>query len=164
MAVEIVRDTVRLVRSDNERAAAALRRGTTRLGRRLRAERPPGALSANKVSVLGHLHRSGAATPGEIAAADGQRPQSLTRVFAELELAGLITRAPSEVDGRAAVLDLTEAGRAAVRADMAGRDAWLAAAMEQLTGTEVEVLRLAGALMDRLAGIHAAAGERAGAA
>jgi DNA-binding MarR family transcriptional regulator len=132
-------------------AAAALRRGTTRLGRRLRAERPDGALSGNKVSVLGYLRRFGAATPGEIAASEGQRPQSLTRVFAELELAGLITRSRSTVDGRAAVLDLTDAGREVLRADMASRDAWLAAAMEQLTETEVEVLRLAGGLMERLA-------------
>jgi DNA-binding MarR family transcriptional regulator len=136
-------------------AAAALRRGTTRLGRRLRAERSSTALSGNKVSVLGYLHRFGPGTPGEIAAADGQRPQSLTRVFAELELAGLITRTRSDRDGRAAVLELTAAGRETLYADMAQRDRWLAGALGTLTDTEVEVLRLAGALMDRLAGLPA---------
>ena len=139
------------MRRENEPAAAALRRGTTRLGRRLRSARRPGALSGNKVSVLGYLHRFGPATPGEIAAADGQRPQSLTRVFAELELAGLITRTRSDIDGRAAVLHLTDPGRDALREDMADRDRWLAAAMTQLTDTEIELLRLAGALMERLA-------------
>lgn len=145
---------------DRDRAAAALRRGTTRLGRRLRAERSPGALSGNKVSVLGYLHRFGPATPGEIAAADGQRPQSLTRVFAELELAGLITRTPDARDGRAAVLHLTPAGLDVLAADMRERDSWLAAALTELTDTEVEVLRLAGALMERIAGTRASA-ERA---
>lgn len=151
---------------DRARAAAALRRGTTRLGRRLRAERSPAALSGNKVSVLGYLRRFGPGTPGEIAAADGQRPQSLTRVFAELELAGLITRTRSDQDGRAAVLHLTSAGLRELAADMAERDRWLAAAMEQLTDTEVELLRLAGALMERVAATPAAAltGRRSGAA
>jgi hypothetical protein len=35
---------------------------------------------------------------------------------------------------------------------MAERDAWLASAMAGLSDTERQVLRLAGALMDRLAG------------
>jgi DNA-binding MarR family transcriptional regulator len=154
------------VDSDRRRAAAALRRGTTRLGRRLRAARSPGALSGNKVSVLGYLHRFGPGTPGEIAAADGQRPQSLTRVFAELELAGLVTRTRSDQDGRAAVLHLTATGREALAADMAERDRWLAAALDDLTDTEVELLRLAGALMERLAAsrMAAAAGRQPGAA
>jgi DNA-binding MarR family transcriptional regulator len=152
----MVRDSVVIVQRDRDRAAVALRRGTTRLGRRLRAERPPGALSGNKISVLGYLHRFGPAAPGEIAAADGQRPQSLTRVYAELELAGLITRTPDARDGRAAVLHLTPAGLDALSADMRERDAWLAGALGELTDTEVEVLRLAGALMDRIAGAQPA--------
>ncbi|MER6352299.1 MarR family transcriptional regulator [Streptomyces sp. NPDC001634] len=56
-----------------------------------------GSLSPHQLGVLGQLHRHGPATPGEIAAAERQRPQSLTRVFAELEGEGLIpaNRVPS---------------------------------------------------------------------
>ncbi|MFJ4845746.1 MULTISPECIES: MarR family winged helix-turn-helix transcriptional regulator [unclassified Streptomyces] len=131
-------------------AAAEIRRGATRLSRRLRAERSPGALSANKVGVLGHLYRHGPATPGAVAGADRQQPQSLTRVFTELERDGLITRAPAEHDRRQALLALTPAGHAALLADVAERDAWLASALAGLSETEREVLRLAGRLMDRL--------------
>ncbi|HVX46400.1 MAG TPA: MarR family transcriptional regulator [Mycobacteriales bacterium] len=134
-----------------EDAAAEVRRGATRLARRLRAERPDGSLSANKVSVLAYLHKHGSGTPGGVAAAEHQQPQSLTRVFTELEEAGLISRGRSDSDGRQAVLRLTAAGRAALTRDMRHRDAWLAAALGELTETEIELLRLAGRLMDRLA-------------
>lgn len=131
--------------------ASVLRRGTTRLGARMRAERPAGALSGNKIGVLSHLHRNGLTPPGRIAAAQFQQPQSLTRVFAELEQEGLIVRTRSEQDGRQVLLGLTDAGVAALRADMADRDVWLADALDALTETEREVLRLAGLLMERLA-------------
>jgi len=131
-------------------AATEIRRGATRLARRLRAERSAGALSANKIGVLSHLHHHGRATPGEIAAAERQQPQSLTRVFAELEDDGLITRTPDDRDRRQTVLALTPAGKAALQADMAERDAWLASVLNDLTETEREVLRLAGRLMNRI--------------
>src|SRR5436309_3921756 len=103
--------------------AAQVRQGVIRLGRRLRAERSPEALSANKLGVLSHLHRHGPATAGELAAAEHQRPQSLTRVFAELEQAGLVTRIRDERDRRQSVLALTPEGTAALARDMAERDA-----------------------------------------
>jgi DNA-binding MarR family transcriptional regulator len=142
------------------RTAAVVRRGTVRLSRRLRAVRSPGALSGAKVSVLGHLHRQGPSSPGAIAAADQARPQALTRVFAELEEDGLIERAPSPHDGRGALLSLTRTGVEVLLADMAERDRWLADALGTLSETEVEVLRLAGLLMDRLADLDLPAVDR----
>jgi DNA-binding MarR family transcriptional regulator len=132
-------------------AAAAIRRGTIRLSRRLRSSRSSEALSATKIGVLGHLHRYGPSSPGQVAAADHQRPQALTRVFAELEAAGLIERGPNEHDGRAATLALTVDGNRALEDDMAERDRWLAAALAGFGDVEIEVMRLAGTLMDRLA-------------
>jgi DNA-binding MarR family transcriptional regulator len=131
--------------------AALIRRGVVRLNRRLRQERGDGSLSPNQLWVLGHLYRHGSATPGEVAAAERQRPQSLTRVFAELEAEGLIARAPGTVDRRQSVLSLTGAGRRALERDMADRDAWLSGALASLSPTERGVLELAGALMERLA-------------
>jgi DNA-binding MarR family transcriptional regulator len=109
------------------------------------------ALSSNKISVLGHLRRHGPSSPGEVAATERQQPQSLTRVFAELELAGLVRRSPNESDRRGAVLELTRDGAGALRRDMAHRDAWLAEALEELPDLDVEVLGLAAVIMDRLA-------------
>ncbi|HEX6468605.1 MAG TPA: MarR family winged helix-turn-helix transcriptional regulator [Streptosporangiaceae bacterium] len=131
--------------------AADIRRGAMRLARRLRAERPAGALSGNKISILARLHQGGPATPGELAAAERQRPQSLTRAFAEMERAGLVVRSPSQVDRRQSVLAITPAGVDELVRDMAHRDAWLISALAGLTDTERQVLRIAGTLMDRLA-------------
>ncbi|MGI5131710.1 hypothetical protein ACQEVB_33245 [Pseudonocardia sp. CA-107938] len=46
---------------------------------------------------------------------------------------------------------LAERGRAALVADMAQRDAWLARALAGRTPAEVQLLRIAGELMDDLA-------------
>lgn len=131
--------------------AEQTRSAVARLARRLRAERPGDALSSNKIGVLSHLRRHGPSSPGELAAAERQQPQSLTRVFAELELAGLVRRTPNAADRRGAVLELTRAGAAALRRDMAHRDAWLADALEELPDLDVEVLGVAAVIMDRLA-------------
>jgi DNA-binding MarR family transcriptional regulator len=130
-----------------------IRGGATRLGRRLRAERPATALSGTTVSVLSHLYREGPSTPGAIAVAEHQRPQSLTRTFNELQAQGLVSRAPSVQDRRGSVLTLTPAGQAALVKDMAHRDAWLAAALTTLTDAEIEIVRVAATLMDRLADV-----------
>src|SRR5438477_5953943 len=117
--------------------ASQVRRGITRLGRRLRAERSSGALSSNKASVLGRLFHSGPITAGEVAGLEHLQPQSLTRVFADLEAEGLIVRRRSDRDGRCWVLDLTDAGRDVLTRDLAELDTWLASALDGLTETEV---------------------------
>ncbi|KOV55633.1 MarR family winged helix-turn-helix transcriptional regulator [Streptomyces sp. MMG1121] len=136
--------------TDHLSEAARLRRAVVRLNRRLRQERGDGGLSPNQLAVLGQLHRHGPTTPGEIAAAERQRPQSLTRVYAELEAEGLIVRERGADDRRQSVLSLTEPGRRALERDMAERDAWLAQALGTLGETERGVLDLAAAVMERL--------------
>lgn len=141
--------------------AAALRRAVVRLNRRLRQEHGDGGLSSNQLAVLGHLHRHGSATPGEIAAEERQRPQSLTRVYAELEAEGLIARERGTDDRRQSVLSLTESGRQALEREMAERDAWLAGALRSLGETERGVLALAAGLLERLGALETAdEGER----
>ncbi|MCM3886561.1 MarR family transcriptional regulator [Frankia sp. R82] len=137
--------------ANRARAAVTVRRAVTHLGRRLRAQRPAGALNGTKLSVLSHLHRLGPSSAGAIAAAERHQPQALSRTFAELQRDGLITRRPAEQDRRAVVLAITEAGRDALVRDMAQRDAWLVEALEDLTDAEVELVRIAAELLDRLA-------------
>ena len=133
-------------------AARAVRRATLRLSRRLQAERDENAMSLTKISVIGHLTRKGPMTAGALAAAGRLQPQSLTRVLADLEEAGLIVRAPGIEDRRQRRFELTPAGRAAGMADMRMRDEWLAGAMTRsLSDVERELLLLAAALMERLA-------------
>jgi DNA-binding MarR family transcriptional regulator len=133
-------------------AAAVVRRGTTRLARRLRMERQRAEGTLLELAILAHLSRRGPMAPGELAAAERLQPQSLTRALARLERDGLAARAADHEDRRRSLLAVTDAGRAVLSRDMEQRDAWLAAAMRQeLTGAERGLLRLAGELMDRLA-------------
>jgi DNA-binding MarR family transcriptional regulator len=132
-------------------AATALRRGVMGLGRRLRHERPDAGRTQAELSILGHLRRSGPMTPGQLAATERVQPQTLTRTLASLSDSLLVARREHPGDGRRVLLELTSAGLAALRHDMARRDAWLAAAMARsLTAEECELLRRAAGLMDRL--------------
>jgi DNA-binding MarR family transcriptional regulator len=133
-------------------AATEVRRGVISLARRLRLERSDAGLTALELSVLGHLHRRGPLTPGELATAERVQPQSLTRTLAALEEAGLASRQPDPADGRRSLLAVSQNGQAALRSETEQRDDWLAAAMAaELTTTEMELLRLAGSLLDRIA-------------
>ncbi len=143
-------------------AVTSLRRGTIRLGRRLRMERPERAVTTAELSVLGLLHRSGPMSAGELAIAERVQPQSLTRTLAALEGRGEIGRHADPADRRRQVLSITESGREVLLADVAQRDGWLAMAMaEQLSPAETQLLMMAGELMERLAEAEIAAPHRA---
>jgi DNA-binding MarR family transcriptional regulator len=131
--------------------AAALRDGVLRLSRRLQGERSTSGLSLTKISMLGHLVRRGPLSPGELAAADRLQPQSVTRVLAELEGAGLVQRIADPADRRTRRLRVTVLGRAALGADMRQRDEWLAGALARsLTDAERALLAEAADLLARL--------------
>jgi DNA-binding MarR family transcriptional regulator len=131
--------------------SSIVRRAVSALGRRLRAERSATGLSLTKLSILGQLYWKGSMSAVELAALERVQPQSLTRVLAELTGSGLVSRRADVKDGRRVLLDITGDGRAILTHDMQRRDAWLATAMEELSVTERELLRLAAQLMERLA-------------
>lgn len=134
-------------------AATAVRRGATRLTRRMWAHgRPEDGLTSQQLSVLSHLFSDGPLTPGEIAAAERIQPQTLTRTLTALEAGELITRETDSADRRRSVLAITRAGLRKLSVDTHLRDRWLATSMAQLlTPVERGVLQLAGALMERIA-------------
>jgi DNA-binding MarR family transcriptional regulator len=129
--------------------ASELRVVLGRLIRRLRAEH---RFSLSQGSVLGRLDREGPQSTSKLAAAERVRPQSMGQTLAELEAQGLIERRPDPADGRRALLELTEAGRATLQEDRARREGWLAGALEEsFTDEEREVLDQAVRLLSRLA-------------
>lgn len=137
-----------------ESTAADVRRGVTRLSQRLRSERPQGSLSGNKLAVLGLLRRLGESQPGRVTRALHQQPQSLTRVFADLERDGLVARRPDPDDRRQSLLQLTSRGADLLRDDMHDRDRWLVLALDQLSEVELGVLDLAAGILERLAEVE----------
>ncbi|WP_110182972.1 MarR family winged helix-turn-helix transcriptional regulator [Nocardioides solisilvae] len=144
--------TVEKVTRSDAGLASELRFGVMRLRRRLALERhPDNPLSLGSMSVLGCLFRGGDRTVGELAVFEGVQPPSMTRTVTALEQAGYVVRRPHESDGRAVVVQLTEQGRDAVRADRDRRDAWLARRLTGLSDGDRAVLRRAAVLLHQLA-------------
>src|ERR1700683_52750 len=133
-------------------AARALRRGTTELYRRLRAERMSHGLSPSKLSILGRLALSGPLTITALAAKERVQPQSLTRTLADLEESKLIVRRQDQADRRQSLTKITALGEDLLRNDARRQATWLALAMSSiLTPVERDLLRLAAQLMRQLA-------------
>ena len=130
--------------------ASDLRLVMGQLIRRLRAERR--SLSLAQVSVLGHLERNGPTGTSALAATERVRPQSMAATVAALEAAAMVTRRPDPDDGRRALIELTDAGRATIVADRRRREGWLAQAIERdLNARERRILAEATTLLARLA-------------
>jgi DNA-binding MarR family transcriptional regulator len=135
------------------READGLRRSLSRIARELRKLRADHGISASKLSVLGRLHRAGGPlTAVDLARQERLQPQSLTRIIAELDERGLVSRRPDETDRRQVLIDIAPPGRELLVLDARAQNAWLAASMDtKLTGTEQALLILAAKLLDRLA-------------
>ena len=136
-------------RVDSGPLASELRVVLGHLIRRLRSEH---RFSLSQGSVLGRLDREGPQSTSKLANAERVRPQSMGQTIAELEAQGLIERRPDPADGRSALLELTEAGRAELGEDRGRREGWLAEALEEsLSDKERETLEQAVPLLARLA-------------
>jgi DNA-binding MarR family transcriptional regulator len=137
--------------SSARHCALRLRPTLSRLSRRLRraaASQMPTA----KLSALALLHGQGALTASQLAAAEGVKPQSLTRLLAELEADGLLRREPHPTDGRQALLRLTREGARQITGEARRREAALAEAIgDVLCGQEIALVERVCALLDRLA-------------
>lgn len=131
--------------------SSTLRLSVMRLARRLRSERADTALTLSQLAVLATLDRHGPLAPGELAAHEKVRPPAMTRLVAGLEAEGLASRSAHPTDGRQVVVALTEAGRAVLAEDRRRRDAWLARRLAEMPPGDVDVLRQAAAVLDRLA-------------
>ena len=138
--------------NDRDSDVALVARAVMRLARRLRVEAPPGGLSAGALGLLATLHREGPLTGVQLAAAEGLKPQSLTRLLARLEADGLIGRVADQADRRNLLIALLPDGRRALREAMQQRRRWLAEALtDRLDGDERATLIEAAELMLRLA-------------
>lgn len=131
--------------------ASALRLGVMRLARRLRVERDGNDLTFNQLAALGTLRERGAMPVGAMAAVENVKPPSMTRTVAALEEAGLVTRRPSDSDGRQVLVALTDLAHQVLDSDRARRTAWLARRLDDLSVDEVALLARVAPILERLA-------------
>lgn len=138
--------------TDRDSDIALVARAVLRLARRMRVEAPAGDLSGSALGLLATLYRVGPMSGVALAAEEGLKPQSLTRLVAGLEASGLIDREPDPADRRNLLISITVKGRRALEGAMRQRRAWLAATLEErLSPEERDTLVAAAALMLRIA-------------
>jgi len=136
---------------DAARCAVQLRRAVLVLARRLRPSLHGDGISAAKLSVIGQLYRAGPMTPTELAAREGVKLPSLTRLVAELEADGWLARKAHASDGRRSLLALTAIGRKRLVAAAQASDAPLADAIAATISVEERrVLLQACTLLERI--------------
>src|SRR5215470_11625591 len=90
-----------------------LRVALARLSRRLRRHSLAG-LTPSQLAALSTVEQSGPLRLGDLAAAEGIAPSTLTRLVTVLEDAGYVTRRPDPTDARASTIAITEAGHEAM--------------------------------------------------
>jgi DNA-binding MarR family transcriptional regulator len=133
-------------------AARSLRSALAKLNRRLRAHDDSGGIGSTGLSLLGRLLRDGPSSAAALAAAERLKPQSLTRTLRTLEERELIARDADAADRRRSTITITPAGVDVLRRTARERERWLTETIEAtLAPTERDVLRIATALLERLA-------------
>lgn len=130
--------------------AARLRLAVSRLARRLRRE-SVSDISASQLSALYTISRLGPLTLGDLSAAEGVRPPTMTRVVGSLEQLGLATRTVDPTDRRVAHVAVTAGGTQLVEASRHRKDAFLASRLRALAPDERAVLDRAAQILERLA-------------
>lgn len=131
-------------------AASRLRIATFRLARRMRTQRAVDSMSDGQFAVLAGLFVHGPHTLGELAERERVSAPSMNRTVNCLQDSGYITRTADEKDGRKVVISLTESGRSVVDETARRRDAWVEAALGELTAKERAALERAAVIMERM--------------
>jgi len=129
--------------------AARLRLVVNRLARLLRTQ-ASADLSPSLTSALVTVSLLGPVTLGELAAAERVTPPSVTRVAACLEEHGLVRRETDPGDRRVARVSLTAKGRRTLQRMRTRKTAYLAKRLRTLDEHELELVREALPLLERL--------------
>ncbi len=134
--------------------AAHLRKQVRALYRRMQRETPAvEGLPFTALQMLAAVERAPTPVrPSELAVELGVTTSNVAPVLRSLETQGMLNRRVDPVDGRKALVALTDLGKKVVADTRKSYYAWLQTAMEdQLTSEERRLLLQAGDLMQRLA-------------
>ena len=128
---------------------ARLRVAIARLSRRLRRHELAG-LTPTQLSALA-TERAGPLRLGDLAAAEGIAPSTLTRLVTALEERGYVDRCPVPGDARASTLAIAPAGRAILERIRQESTTVLADSLRTLTSEQVAALAAALPALEQLA-------------
>jgi DNA-binding MarR family transcriptional regulator len=144
-----VRPSTDRVADDGTEVAATLVSIGAQLQRQVGRGADEDGLTRARLSALGRLVLGGPCTLGQLAAHEGVRPPTMTRLVHSMESAGLVARQPHPTDGRSIVLRATPAGEAVLASGQASRLVPLAAALDRLDRDERRDVASATEVIDR---------------
>jgi DNA-binding MarR family transcriptional regulator len=128
---------------------ARLRVAIARLSRRLRRHMLAG-LTPTQLSALATVERAGPLRLGDLAAAEGIAPSTLTRLVTALEERGYVIRCPVPGDARASTLAIAPEGHAVLERIRQESTTVLADSLRALTGEQLAALAAALPALERL--------------
>jgi DNA-binding MarR family transcriptional regulator len=129
---------------------ARLRIALARLSRRLRRHELAG-LTPTQLSALSTVDRSGPMRLGDLAAAEGIAPSTLTRLVTALEESGYVRRCADPNDARASTLAITPHGVDALERIRTENTLMLTASLRLLTPEQRSALAAALPVLEQLA-------------
>ncbi len=131
--------------------ATRLRVAIARLSRRLRRHQLAG-LTPTQLSALATVEKTGPLRLGDLAAAEGIAPSTLTRLVAALEDAGYVQRCAVPGDARASRLAITRDGQAMLTRIREETTKLLAGMLAELTSEQRAAIAAALPALEQLAG------------
>jgi DNA-binding MarR family transcriptional regulator len=134
-----------------------LRVALARLSRRLRRHELAG-LTPTQLAALATVGHSGPMRLGDLAAAEGIAPSTLTRLVTALEDSGYVRRCADPSDARASTLAITAHGQDALERIRAESTLALAASMQLLAPAQRAALADALPVLEQLAEVSGAPG------
>lgn len=138
-------------RSASAELASLLRPSLLRLTRLIRNQRVDVSVTLTQLSAMATLKKRGPLSAGELAAFEKVQPPSMTKVLANLEERGFVSRAVHPTDKRQAILSVTDAGLELLASESRSRDLWLSQRVADLTPDERAQLRAIVPILDKLA-------------
>jgi DNA-binding MarR family transcriptional regulator len=144
---------------DAEVDVTRLRVALARLSRRLRRHELAG-LTPTQLAALSTIEKTGPMRLGDLAAAEGIAPSTLTRLVTALEDSGYVQRTADPSDARASTLAITAHGREAIDRIRTENTLMLTASLELLTPEQRLALAAALPVLEQLADTQGAPGSR----
>ncbi|AXE38174.1 MarR family winged helix-turn-helix transcriptional regulator [Acidipropionibacterium virtanenii] len=138
-----------------EELTSRLTTAISRISRRIRVR--SFNMTYGALSALATIDRSGPLRPADLAAAERVTRPTITRIVAELESHGFITRTDDPDDGRAFLVSVTAAGIIALKKARAERAKDVTDLMEGLTEAEIDTVHHALPALEKIA-LHVSTG------
>ena len=135
---------------DAEIDVTRLRVALARLSRRLRRHELAG-LTPTQLAALATIGKTGPMRLGDLAAAEGIAPSTLTRLVTALEQDGYVRRCADPSDARASTLTITAHGQDALERIRTETTLMLTASLELLTPEQRSALAAALPVLEQLA-------------